>query len=174
MTAATILGVFLVPVLYVVVERIAGKEKKEAVGIPRTAGTRGRTRLMRKIIAVALLPVLFNGLRGWPQVCAPSNPAPGQLLRPSSRQTANSAADLAWWDLFKDPVLQDLIREALKSNYDLQLAVARVEQEKSLPWRQSFAVLPASGIRRQHFGTAIAFNFQSHVLLLQLQAPFGD
>jgi len=41
MTAATILGVFLVPVLYVVVERIAGKEKKEAVGIPRTAALEG-------------------------------------------------------------------------------------------------------------------------------------
>jgi HAE1 family hydrophobic/amphiphilic exporter-1 len=34
MTAATVLGVFLVPVLYVVVERIAGKEKKEAAAIP--------------------------------------------------------------------------------------------------------------------------------------------
>src|SRR6266850_2402061 len=41
MTAATVLGVFLVPVLYVVVERIAGKEKKEAVGIPRTAVLEG-------------------------------------------------------------------------------------------------------------------------------------
>jgi HAE1 family hydrophobic/amphiphilic exporter-1 len=41
MTAATVLGVFLVPVLYVVVERIAGKEKKEAVGIPRTAALEG-------------------------------------------------------------------------------------------------------------------------------------
>jgi HAE1 family hydrophobic/amphiphilic exporter-1 len=41
MTAATVLGVFLVPVLYVVVERIAGKEKREAVGIPRTAALEG-------------------------------------------------------------------------------------------------------------------------------------
>jgi HAE1 family hydrophobic/amphiphilic exporter-1 len=37
MTAATVLGVFLVPVLYVVVERIAGKEKKEAAEIPGAA-----------------------------------------------------------------------------------------------------------------------------------------
>jgi HAE1 family hydrophobic/amphiphilic exporter-1 len=41
MTAATVLGVFLVPVLYVVVERIAGKEKKEAVDIPRSAALEG-------------------------------------------------------------------------------------------------------------------------------------
>jgi multidrug efflux pump len=41
MTAATVLGVFLVPVLYVVVERIAGKEKKETVDIPRSAALEG-------------------------------------------------------------------------------------------------------------------------------------
>jgi multidrug efflux system outer membrane protein len=46
--------------------------------------------------------------------------------------TANSAADMAWWDLFKDPVLQGLVREGLKNNYDLQLAVARVEEERAL------------------------------------------
>ena len=43
-----------------------------------------------------------------------------------------SAADQAWWDLFRDPVLQDLIREALKNNYDYQLAVARVEEQQAL------------------------------------------
>jgi hypothetical protein len=41
MTAATVLGVFLVPVLYVVVERIAGKEKKAAVDIPGSAALQG-------------------------------------------------------------------------------------------------------------------------------------
>jgi HAE1 family hydrophobic/amphiphilic exporter-1 len=41
MTAATVLGVFLVPVLYVVVERIAGKQKKEGVVIPRSAALEG-------------------------------------------------------------------------------------------------------------------------------------
>jgi multidrug efflux system outer membrane protein len=46
--------------------------------------------------------------------------------------TTSSEADLAWWDLFKDPVLQSLIREALKNNYDLQVALARVEEERAL------------------------------------------
>jgi HAE1 family hydrophobic/amphiphilic exporter-1 len=41
MTAATVLGVFLVPVLYVVVERIAGKGKKEAVIIPKSVALEG-------------------------------------------------------------------------------------------------------------------------------------
>lgn len=37
MGAASILGIFLVPVLFVVVERIAGKEKKEAAAVPGAA-----------------------------------------------------------------------------------------------------------------------------------------
>jgi multidrug efflux system outer membrane protein len=40
-------------------------------------------------------------------------------------QTA-SFADLPWWQVFQDPQLQELIRTALKQNYDLQLAVERV------------------------------------------------
>ena len=46
--------------------------------------------------------------------------------------SSNSAADLAWWELFKDPVLQSLIRESFANNYDLRLAVSRVEQERAL------------------------------------------
>jgi multidrug efflux system outer membrane protein len=44
---------------------------------------------------------------------------------------ANSIADLAWWELFKDPVLQGLIQEALKNNYDVRIAAARVEEERA-------------------------------------------
>jgi multidrug efflux system outer membrane protein len=43
-------------------------------------------------------------------------------------QATNSFGDLPWWELFKDPQLQELIRTALTNNYDLKQAVARVEQ----------------------------------------------
>ena len=39
-----------------------------------------------------------------------------------------SLADLPWWEVFGDPALQQLVREALQHNYDLETAVARVEQ----------------------------------------------
>jgi multidrug efflux system outer membrane protein len=44
---------------------------------------------------------------------------------------AESLADLPWWDLFKDPVLQELTREALRNNYDLRTAAARVEEARA-------------------------------------------
>ena len=37
-----------------------------------------------------------------------------------------SFGDLKWYEVFKDPVLQDLIRTALQENYDVQIAAQRV------------------------------------------------
>jgi multidrug efflux system outer membrane protein len=52
-----------------------------------------------------------------------------RLVKPSE---AASVADLPWWEFFKDPVLQGLIREALAANQDLALAAARVEESRAL------------------------------------------
>jgi multidrug efflux system outer membrane protein len=53
--------------------------------------------------------------------------APGPL--PATQ--AESFADLKWWDVFKDPDLQQLVRTALQQNYDLRDAVARVEAARA-------------------------------------------
>jgi outer membrane protein, multidrug efflux system len=42
----------------------------------------------------------------------------------------SSFGDMPWWQVFKDPLLQDLIRTALTNNYDLKQAIARVEQAR--------------------------------------------
>jgi multidrug efflux system outer membrane protein len=39
----------------------------------------------------------------------------------------DSIANLGWWDLFKDPLLQDLIRQSLAANRDLKVAMARID-----------------------------------------------
>jgi multidrug efflux system outer membrane protein len=44
---------------------------------------------------------------------------------------AASFADLPWWQVFQDSVLQDLIRQALKQNYDLQTATEKIMQERA-------------------------------------------
>ena len=43
-----------------------------------------------------------------------------------SADDSSSLADLKWFELFKDEQLQNLISEALESNYDLRDAIARV------------------------------------------------
>jgi multidrug efflux system outer membrane protein len=86
---------------------------------------------MRKLIAAVLVPLFSAGCTVGPKYKRPTIQAPANYY--TEQQTRQeSIAELAWWDLFKDPILQGLIREGLKANYDLQLAVARVEQERAL------------------------------------------
>jgi len=87
---------------------------------------------MRKFAAVALLPLLLlTGCTVGPRYKRPTfQPPVNFYTEEQSKQL--SIADSGWWDLFKDPVLQGLIRDALNNNYDLQLAVARVDQERAL------------------------------------------
>lgn len=54
-----------------------------------------------------------------------------QSARGQPQPDLNSLADLAWWQIFDDPVLQDLIRTALVENYDVRLAVARIAESRA-------------------------------------------
>jgi len=67
--------------------------------------------------------------------CAPVGPnytrppvATPPTFRFAESQQAASFADLPWWQVFEDPVLQALIREAIANNLDLRAAAARVER----------------------------------------------
>jgi len=50
---------------------------------------------------------------------------------PQVQAQAASYADLPWWQVFQDPQLQELIRTALKQNYDLQLATERINAARA-------------------------------------------
>jgi len=42
-----------------------------------------------------------------------------------------SIANLPWWELFQDPVLRDLVQEALAQNKDLKVALARIAEARA-------------------------------------------
>jgi outer membrane protein, multidrug efflux system len=50
---------------------------------------------------------------------------------PQVQAQAASYADLPWWQVFQDQQLQELIRTALKQNYDLQLATERINAARA-------------------------------------------
>jgi outer membrane protein, multidrug efflux system len=60
----------------------------------------------------------------------PQVPAP-QQFRFSEVTQAQSVADLPWWQVFDDPALQALVRDAIANNLDLKVAVARVEEARA-------------------------------------------
>ena len=50
---------------------------------------------------------------------------------PAPQPDKQTLADLKWFEVFKDPKLQELINEALASNYDLREAVARIDAARA-------------------------------------------
>lgn len=77
-----------------------------------------------------------------------------------------SLADVAWFDLFRDPALRSLIEEALRNGYDARIAIARVEEARARYGIAGAARYPdvdyqaATGYGRQNgeTGGAIAAN----------------
>ena len=54
------------------------------------------------------------------------------VFRGDNATTNASFADLDWWGVYQDPALQALIREAFTNNFDLRIAVSRVEQARAV------------------------------------------
>ena len=52
--------------------------------------------------------------------------------QPDPSAEEKTLGELSWWEVFKDPTLQDLIRTAIRQNYDLRIAAARVDEARAL------------------------------------------
>jgi outer membrane protein, multidrug efflux system len=74
---------------------------------------------------------LLTGCTLGPDYVRPNVPIPGNHRGVVGTPAPESLADLPWWELFKDPVLQELTRESLRNNYDLRTAAARVEEARA-------------------------------------------
>src|SRR5262245_30569202 len=66
-----------------------------------------------------------------PNYARPQMSPPGQYRFTEEAVQAASLADAPWWQVFEDPDLQALIREAITNNLDLRVAVARVEEARA-------------------------------------------
>jgi multidrug efflux system outer membrane protein len=80
-------------------------------------------------LVVILSLAIFGGCAVGPNYQRPAIETP-PAYRFAPIEATNSFADLPWWQVFQDSVLQDLVRTALTNNYDLKQAVARVEQAR--------------------------------------------
>ena len=81
---------------------------------------------MRKSLLATLLALLASGCMVGPDYVRPpvDTPTAWRLSEKDARDLANSA----WWEQFGDPVLNDLVGEALRANKDLLIASARIEE----------------------------------------------
>ncbi len=77
--------------------------------------------------------ILLTGCELGPNYERPKVPTPVTFRAPEPlpADQAASLADLKWFEVFKDPELQKLVRAGLTQNYDLRDAVSRVEQARA-------------------------------------------
>jgi multidrug efflux system outer membrane protein len=88
-----------------------------------------------KTLGATLLSSLLVGCTVGPKYHRPAVQAPAAYRdlseNPQVQAQTASYADLPWWQVFQDPKLQELIRTAIKQNYDLQLATERINAARA-------------------------------------------
>lgn len=74
------------------------------------------------------VPATYRGAP--PQQAAQPQQTPSQSASPQTAE--GSFGDQKWWMVFQDPPLQELIRTALKQNYDVRIAAARILEAQAM------------------------------------------
>ena len=91
--------------------------------------TMKRTSLLSLLLVAALLS---SSCVVGPNYERPKVNAPTEYREAPAAAQPASFADLPWWEVFQDETLKGLVRTALANNYDLRIAVTRIEQARQL------------------------------------------
>jgi outer membrane protein, multidrug efflux system len=93
-----------------------------------------------------LIPVcLLSSCAVGPNYKRPNVAAPPAFRGGPDVAQQTSFADLPWWEIFHDETLTGLIKESLANNYDLSVAVARVEQADQVAAQARSQYFPTLG-----------------------------
>src|SRR5580658_10842939 len=91
-------------------------------------------KIAKSLSAILLFTMLIGCMVG-PKYHRPAVQTPAVYRdlsqNPQLQSQTASYADLPWWQVFQDPKLQELIRTAIKQNYDLQLATERIKAARA-------------------------------------------
>ena len=126
---------------------------------------------LRRALVWAALGVAAAGCTVGPDFLRPKSTPPAEFrgLGPQNPPGAASLADLPWWEVFGDPVLQGLIREAIVQNYDLRVAAQRIlEARAQVTIVRSFQFPELNGS-----GSAVYSNIQGAVEPPQIGEAFA-
>jgi multidrug efflux system outer membrane protein len=90
--------------------------------------------MKRQLITATLVISLLSGTAmGQKKYQRPQTKTPDEFrgAEPTVTVSASSIGDLRWFEVFQDKALQNLLRTALDQNYDLRLAVARINSARA-------------------------------------------
>jgi outer membrane protein, multidrug efflux system len=86
--------------------------------------------------------LLFSGCAVGPNYQRPKVSVPAEFRGTVEPTKEASIADLPWWEVFKDKELTYLVQTALGNNYDLRIAVTRIEQSRQIAAQARAQYLP--------------------------------
>ncbi|MFM7725140.1 MAG: TolC family protein, partial [Flavobacteriales bacterium] len=99
---------------------------------------------MKKSILILSILFSFSACMVGPKYQRPSMSSPTAYYRNGPYITGkDSVSSLKWFDLFGDPVLKSLLDSAIRRNYDLKIAVARIGQAEASYGIARAALLPS-------------------------------
>ena len=102
---------------------------------------------MRKLVVFFIIILAAWGCAIGPDYRRPSIDTPSQWRL--DEKMSQGVANTAWWEQLDDPVLNSLITEALKENYDVKIAAARVEEYVGHYWVARSGFFPQIGASGQ-------------------------
>jgi multidrug efflux system outer membrane protein len=132
---------------------------------------------MHILISVILASSLIGGCMVGPNYHRPAVQTPTAYRNlsenPQVQAQVASYADLPWWQVFQDPQLQELIRTALKQNYDLQIATERINAARAQVAVTRSSLFPqVQGNGNFTGGKENTFQTKSNFLTLTTDAAF--
>ncbi len=89
-----------------------------------------------KFLLLAVVAVFVYGCAVGPNFQKPVVNSPKEFR--FDPNAADTFVTLSWWELFNDTVLDTLVRIAIRENYDVRIAAARVEEARAA-WRYNKA-----------------------------------
>jgi multidrug efflux system outer membrane protein len=137
---------------------------------------RSTIKFVAKAATILLTALALSGCAVGPNYHRPAVQTPTAFHAPDVTQEpgkqTSSFADLPWWQVFHDRQLQDLIRTALKQNYDLQLAVERVNAARAQVGITRSNEFPQVSLDPAFSGGKTDQNVKSNVFSLAADAVF--
>jgi len=92
--------------------------------------------------AVSFAFLLLFGCAVGPNYHRPQVNIPDQYRGSETSKQQAAIADLPWWQVFKDERLKMLVQTALANNYDLRIAITRIEQARQIAIQARAQYLP--------------------------------
>ena len=122
--------------------------------------------MTRSLAALSLLAL--SACAVGPKYQRPETEVPTAFRYTLGADEASSIADLGWWEMYRDPILQGLIEEALRSNQDLRYAAARVAEARAMVGVSAADFYPQIGL-----GASGGYGQQSAKNYVPGQGPSG-